>query len=243
MRSPCRRGEFVHLPADMTMHPLDNPVWAALHSDHAALALAAGRVARYPSEIAPFVATGDRDAAAGAQAESLVGEGERVCFVGLAPPLSAAWRVEQSVPIAQMTCATRLEVAAGPAVTELSDEHLDEMLALAALVYPHYFRARTPRMGRYIGIHDGNRLAAMAGERMRFDGHQEISAVCTHPDYAGRGYARRLVAILTNDILAGGRLAFLHASHDNLRAKRLYERLGYAWRADIALLAVTRLPR
>jgi len=231
-----------HVLDDMTMHPLDNPVWASLHSDHAALALTAGKVARYPSEIAPFVATGDRDAAAGVDAESLVGEGELVCFVGLAPPLSAAWRVEQSVPIAQMTCATRLEVAAGPAVTELSDAHLDDVLALTARVYPHYFRAQTPRMGRYIGIYDGSRLAAMAGERMRFSGHQEISAVCTHPDYLGRGYAQRLVAILTNDILASGRLAFLHVSHDNLRAKRLYERLGYAWRADVPLLAVTRLP-
>lgn len=226
----------------MTMHPLDNPVWASLHSDHAALASRAGKVVRYPSEIAPFVATGDRDATAGAQAQALVGEGELVCFVGPAPPLSAAWHVEQSVRIAQMTCATRLDVAAGPAVTELSADRPGDMLALTALVYPHYFRAQTPRMGRYIGIYDGNRLAAMAGERMRFTGHQEISAVCTHPDYVGRGYAQRLVAILTNDILAAGRLAFLHVSHDNLGAKRLYERLGYAWRADVPLLVVTRLP-
>jgi GNAT superfamily N-acetyltransferase len=226
----------------MTVHPLDNPVWASLHSDHAGFASGAGKVVRYPSDIAPFVATGDRDEAAGVQAEALVGEGEMVCFVGLAPPLSAAWRVEQSVPIAQMTCATRLEVAAGPAVTELSAERPDDMLALTALVYPHYFRAQTPRMGRYVGIYDGDRLAAMAGERMRFSGHQEISAVCTHPDYVGRGHAQRLVAILTNDILAAGRLAFLHVSHDNLGAKRLYERLGYVWRTDIALLAVTRLP-
>lgn len=226
----------------MTMHPLDNPVWAALHSDHAALALTAGKVMRYPSGIAPFVATADRDEAAGVQAEALVREGELACFVGPAPLLSAAWRIEQSVPIAQMTCATRLDVTTGPAVTELSADRLDDMLALTALVYPHYFRPGTPRMGRYIGIYDGNRLAAMAGERMRFSGHQEISAVCTHPDYAGRGYAQRLVAILTNDILAAGRLAFLHVSHDNLGAKRLYERLGYTTRADIALLAATRLP-
>lgn len=226
----------------MTMHPLDNPVWASLRDDHAALARRAGQVARYPPEVAPFVAIGNRDADAAAQAERLVDEGELVCFVGPAPALSAAWRVEQSVPIAQMTCTTPLEVAAGPAVTELSDERLGDMLALTSLVYPHYFRAQTRRMGRYIGIYDGARLAAMAGERMRFGGHQEISAVCTHPDYVGRGYAQRLVAILTNDILAGGRLAFLHVSHDNLRAKRLYERLGYAWRTDIPLLAVTRLP-
>lgn len=226
----------------MAMHPLDNPVWASLHADHAALARHEGQVVRYPPDVAPFVATPDRAAAAAMQAGRLVGAGELVCFVGPAPPLSTGWRIEQSAAIAQMTCSARLEVAAGPAVTELSDGHLDDVLALTALVYPHYFRRRTPRMGRYIGIYDGGRLAAMAGERMRFDGHTEISAVCTHPDHLGRGLAQRLVAILTNDILASGRLAFLHVSHDNLRAKHLYERLGYAWRADIALLAATRLP-
>lgn len=223
------------------MHPLDNPVWASLHGDHAALARRAGQVVRYPADVAPFVAVADPGAGATAQAERLVDEGELVCFVGTAPPLSAAWRVEQSVAIAQMTCARRLEVAAGTAVTELSDDHLGDLLELTALVYPHYFRNRTRCMGRYIGLYDGGRLAAMAGERMRFDGHTEISAVCTHPDHVGRGHAQRLVAILTNDILAAGRLAFLHVSHDNLRAKRLYERLGYAWRTDIPLLAVTRL--
>lgn len=95
-------------------------------------------------------------------------------------------------------------------------------------------------MGRYLGIYDGNVLAAMAGERMHFDGHCEISAICTHPDYPGRGYARRLIAMLTNDIRARDELPFLHFSHDNLRAKSLYERIGFAFRMDIALVVATR---
>ena len=81
----------------------------------------------------------------------------------------------------------------------------------------------------------------MAGERMSFDGHQEISAVCTHPDYLGRGYARRLIAMLTNGILDSGRLPFLHFSHENVRAKSLYERLGFSFRTDIPLLVATRV--
>lgn len=226
---------------NLAMHPLDNPVWSSLRSEHAGLASGEGRVLRYPSDIAPFVATTDRDAGAGTRAEALVEPGESVCFVGVAPALSQAWRVDQSVSILQMTCAMRLEVAAGPAITTLGADDLDDMLELTALVYPHYFRARTPDMGRYIGIREDGRLIAMAGERMRFPGHQEISAVCTHPDHLGRGHAARLVARLTNDILAAGRLAFLHVSKDNLRAIRLYERLGYTCRADVPLLAVTRM--
>jgi predicted GNAT family acetyltransferase len=96
-------------------------------------------------------------------------------------------------------------------------------------------------MGRYFGIYDGERLAAMAGERMHCEGHREISAVCTHPDYLGRGYARRLIAELTNRILDGGETPFLHFAHENVRAKALYERLGFAHRGDIALLVATRI--
>jgi ribosomal protein S18 acetylase RimI-like enzyme len=225
----------------MTLHPLDNPVWASLNSDHAALARVAGGAARYPAEVAPFVAVGVSDAQAAKYSVSLVAPGESVCFVGLAPPLSSAWSVEQSVPIAQMICRGRLKVVDGPAIVELSRAHLVDMLALTALVYPHYFRPRTIEMGRYFGIYSGGSLVAMAGERMRFDGHQEISAVCTHPDHVGRGHAQRLVAMLTNDILDSGRVAFLHVSHENVRAKSLYERLGYSLRTDIPLLAVRRV--
>lgn len=225
----------------MTPHPLNNPVWASLTSAHAALARMAGSAGRYPAQAAPFVAVAVSDAQAAEHAAGLVAVGESVCFVGLARPLSAAWRVEQSVPIAQMICRTRLRVGDGPAITGLSQPQLADMLALTALVYPHYFRPRTIEMGRYFGIYDGNTLVAMGGERLRFDGHQEISAICTHPDYTGRGYAQRLLAMLTNDILDNGRVAFLHVSHENARAKALYERMGYAIRADIPLLAVQRL--
>jgi ribosomal protein S18 acetylase RimI-like enzyme len=224
-----------------SQHPLDNPVWSSLTCDHAHLARRVGNAARYPADVAPFVAIGANDAQTAQQAGDLVATGELACFVGPAPPLSSGWRVEQSVPIAQMVCSARLNVVDGPAVVELSQAHVPDMLALTALVYPHYFRPNTIAMGRYLGIYDGNVLAAMAGERMRFDGHQEISAVCTHPDYVGRGYARRLIAMLTCDILDGGRLPFLHFSHENVRAKALYERLGFVFRTDIPLLVATRI--
>jgi predicted GNAT family acetyltransferase len=81
----------------------------------------------------------------------------------------------------------------------------------------------------------------MAGERMHSEGHREISAVCTHPDYLGRGYARRLIAMLTNDILDSGETPFLHFAHENVRAKALYERIGFTHRRDIALLVATRI--
>ncbi|MEP7042159.1 MAG: GNAT family N-acetyltransferase [Dokdonella sp.] len=222
-------------------HPLDNPVWSSLTGAHAALARRSVNAARYPADAAPFVAVDADNEEASAQLANLVESGESVLFVGLAPPLPSSWSIEAAVSIAQMTCAARLAVVDGPQICELSCAEVADMLALTALVYPHYFRPRTIEMGRYFGIYHGDTLAAMAGERMRFDGHQEISAVCTHPDYSGRGYAQRLMALLTNDILASGRVPFLHVSHENTRAKALYERLGYRFRADIPLLAAKRL--
>ena len=222
-------------------HPLDNPVWQSLASLHAFLARKAINAARYPAQAAPFVAVDVADARAAQQLEGLIDVGESVLFVGLAPPLPSTWRVEAAVPIAQMTCASHLAHVDGPPVSELLQAQVADMLALTAIVYPHYFRPRTIEMGRYIGIYDDDVLAAMAGERMGFDGHREISAVCTHPDYVGRGYAQRLMAVLTNEILDSGRVPFLHVSHQNTRAKSLYERIGYRFRADIPLLAAQRL--
>jgi ribosomal protein S18 acetylase RimI-like enzyme len=228
----------------MTPHPLDNPVWASLRSHHASLSIGADGAMRYPADVAPFVGVAAGDARETAAVESLVAHGELIIFVGAAPPLSGAWRVEHSGPIAQMIRRTRLEVPDGPATIELTaDQQIADMLMLTALVYPHYFRPRTIAMGRYFGIYDGDRLAAMAGERMHCEGHREISAVCTHPDYLGRGYARRLIAQLTNDILDDGELPFLHFAHENVRAKALYERLGFEFRADVQLHVVARAER
>jgi len=241
------------------MNPLDNPVWSSLTNAHARFARRTMLAARYPAEVAPFVAIDgnaidgdaiDRDAIgadavglsaeASAQLGQLVDPGEPVLFVGPAPPLSRGWRIEPMVHIAQMVCDRRIAAIDGPRVIALTSEHTADVLDLTARVYPHYFRPRTVELGRYFGIYDGGKLAAMAGERMRFEGHVELSAICTDPAYLGLGYAQRLVAMLTNDILDGGRVPFLHVSHANARAKGLYEHMGYRFRGDIPLLAVTR---
>lgn len=47
-----------------------------------------------------------------------------------------------------------------------------------------------------------NRFAAMTGERMKVDGFEEISAVCTHPDFTGRGCAAQLVKYVSQHFTA-----------------------------------------
>jgi predicted GNAT family acetyltransferase len=111
---------------------------------------------------------------------------------------------------------------------------------LTALVYPEFFRPRTVTLGTYLGIYVDGRLASMVGERMRIDGYQELSAVCTHPDYTGRGYAARLLAELVNASFDRGAIPFLHVGRGNDRARALYERLGFRERIDVGLWSVRR---
>lgn len=233
----------------MHAHPLDNPFWSSLATRHRHLALRAGDVARFPPDYAPFLGIADAGVDIGAAGEGdapLVAPGESVYLLGVAPArVPAGWTLQAFDDLAQMACMSPLDVPDGPEVAALEAPQREEVLALTALVYPHYFRARTMELGGYYGIHarDGHgarRLAAMIGERLGTDAHTEMSAICTHPDFGGRGYARRLTALLTNATLAEGRLPFLHVSHANARAKALYAGMGYRLRRNIGFWSLRR---
>lgn len=222
------------------MHGLDNPFFAALSSLHAPLARVRGDARRYPADVAPFLGVAHADADVDANLEGLLAPGEDAYLLGVLPRVPAGWEVQAYRPLAQMVCDAPLDVADGPDPIPLGPEHRDDVLALTALVYPHYFRPRTMDLGCYFGLYLDGRLAAMIGERLGDAGHRELSAICTHPDFLGRGYAGRLTARLANEILASGRTPFLHVSHENPRAKALYERLGFRLRRDIPFWALRR---
>jgi len=219
---------------------LDNPFWHSLRTRHRGIALSQGEAARYPAEFAPFLGVAHAGVDVADVVAPLVAPGESVYLLGVAPIVPEGWHLEAFRPLAQMVCTAPLDVIEGPEIIELSDAHRDDVLALTALVYPHYFRPRTMEMGRYFGIYQEGRLAAIIGERLGTDAYTEMSAICTHPDFNGRGYARRLTAMLTNDTLARGRTPFLHVSHENTRAKQLYEQLGFHHRRDIAFWSLRR---
>jgi predicted GNAT family acetyltransferase len=79
----------------------------------------------------------------------------------------------------------------------------------------------------------------MSGERMRVPGHTEVSAVCTHPEHTGHGYARILTTEVVQRIRSRGETPFLHVREDNVRAIELYHRLGFVRRV-LLHLAVLR---
>jgi ribosomal protein S18 acetylase RimI-like enzyme len=109
----------------------------------------------------------------------------------------------------------------------LGPEHATRALELALLTRPGPFGLRTIELGDYFGCFQGDRLIAMAGERMHAGMLREISGVCTHPDFQGRGLARKLMNKLIRRQMQRGETPFLHVMRDNTSARRLYERMGF----------------
>ena len=214
---------------------LDRPVWASLASFHARLSIGGPLARRYASDVNLFASARDDTQPALAALAVLVQDTEQVYLLQvpaiLVPPGVVALKQAKGV---QMVARRSFQALAGKEqIVRLSDADAPEMLALAKLTEPGPFRARTHDMGTFIGIRIAGRLAAMAGERFRFRGYTEVSGVCTHPDFRGRGLARRLSAAVAVGIEARGERPFLHAWSTNRAAISLYESLGFELRSEV----------
>ncbi len=223
------------------MTDLDRPVWASLQHQPQ-WAMGDERARRFKADINRFAAARDDSPESLAALAELVQPGDDAVFLAQVPAIivpSALVAVKEALGV-QMMAKQRLEPDEG--VELLGDADAAEMLALATLTEPGPFLPRTHTMGRFIGIRIDGRLAAMAGERMRFPGHVEVSAVCTHPDFRGRGLARRLSAAVTADIQRRGEQAFLHAWTSNTAAIALYDSLGFVQRATLNIAVLKRQP-
>lgn len=218
------------------MHPLDNPIWHTLCTRHQALAETGDGWRRYAADHAPFLGV----AAADTPITDALAPGDARLLLGVIPDAPAGWTCRRFPNLAQMACEQAPTIPPGPPIATLTEDDRAQVLALTALVYPHYFRPNTMRLGRYFGIWEDGRLAAMIGERLGPAGTREMSAICTHPDFLGRGYARRLTAWLTARTQFEGNLPFLHVSYQNTRALTLYQQLGYRVRLDIAFAELSR---
>lgn len=227
----------------MTLDALNNPIWSALVSAQSHFAMGGPVAKRYPTEVAPFIATSEPSAAAARALAELVEPGEIVNIVSVTPKLDTGWELLATGNIVQMVWRPDAPVPSENmnGITLLTDADAHDMLALTALVFPGYFRQRTPEMGEYFGIREGGRFAAMAGERMKLPGLEEVSAVCTHPDFLGRGYAARLINLVVAKQLKRGITPFLHVNETNTRARALYERLGFADRTLLPLWLLKRV--
>jgi len=225
----------------MALHPLDNPVWSALSGRQEAFAVVSGRFRRFRRDVGIFIAAEDQ-AEGFDNLDEALGAGE-IAGVVTTQPIAAPAGLEivEFIGVPQMVARRDIDAAPLPVpITPLSDAHVAAMLELVNLTHPGPFMPRTIELGRYRGIFDGGRLAAMAGGRMRPNGFAEISAVCTHPDYQRRGYATALIAAVARDIVAAGDVPFLHVRGTNAGAIEAYRKLGFETRREMIFTILKR---
>jgi GNAT superfamily N-acetyltransferase len=220
---------------------LDNPVWATLEGPHRGLSGCLPDLRWYPPSIAPFAAVPAAHAGPDLESARDLGLGDQVYFVGACPAtLPSGWRFAGASNILQLFPTGEIPGADEDAGRVLGEADRIAMQALTQIAFPDFFRERTADLGLYLGIFDGDKLVAMAGERMALPGLQEISGVCTHPDHAGRGYARRLTRTLLRLEHERGVRSFLHVSEGNAAARRLYDSMGFVVRASLPMCKVER---
>ena len=124
----------------------------------------------------------------------------------------------------------------------LDSTDVPDMLELARITQPGPFGAATLGLGTYLGFRGGGELVAMAGQRFHPPGWRELSAICTHPDYRGRGLSRRLIRALLAATHASAEHTFLHVLESNTAALGLYESMGFTCRATVTFTGLHRPP-
>jgi ribosomal protein S18 acetylase RimI-like enzyme len=238
----------------IAMHPLDNVIWQALTTRHAQFAESFEEARRFIREVGPLGAFRDHGVRGYASLAGLVEAGGTIGLFLDHPyadephELQAGWSFVAGAPLLQMVADNgsepRLRPESGdaksdPELIELGTQDSPEMIELTALTKPGPFSSRTHELGVYLGIRRDGKLVAMAGERLKVPGHTEVSAVCTHPDHAGKGYAGILMTEVMRRIRDRGETPFLHVRQDNVRAIEVYKRLGFRER-KIGHFAVLR---
>jgi ribosomal protein S18 acetylase RimI-like enzyme len=221
-------------------HLLDNPVWNALISGNKSFSNDNDRAKFFPKSVSPFVALRENTAENLMILHDLVPAGSTSLLITHDEmEIPAPWKLLQRIKGLQMIFNGDADPSeTGEGMSALTDEHIPQMLALTKLTNPGPFAERTIDFGHYCGVFDGDKLVAMAGQRMYPTPYSEISAVCTHPDYTGKGYARRLLMYQVNRMQTSGIIPYLQVRFDNYRAIKVYESIGFETRAEIYFSAM-----
>lgn len=216
---------------------LDNPIWNALQTGDQIKNIGLNNLAFYDASIAPFIGINKWDLD-GQQNFIHHAPANRTWFLLIADEIVFQKQIDVTlhIPLYQMVCNSLQTVTfkpPPPQISVLNETNKDEMLALATLTKPGPFSDRTIEFGNYHGIFVDGKLVAMGGERMHVANFTEVSAICTHPDYRGQGYAAYITQFLTHSVLQKRQTPFLHVRVENESAINVYQKLGYQIRKTI----------
>jgi ribosomal protein S18 acetylase RimI-like enzyme len=227
-------------------HILDNMIWNALTTGNNDIAIVNGDVGCYLPDIAPF---------AGMKVFNDVNLKKLYEFIPVNRSVAISslnkmdhdesrWKLIQPMDVTQMVYEHSLNTFTtknSSLIVPLSDEHVPQMLELTALTRPGPFLQQTIRFKNYFGIFIEGRLAAMTGQRMHPMPFMEVSAVCTHPDFRGLGYAKALMLQVMKIILDNSFTPFLHVLSNNSNAIELYKTIGFQTRKEIFVDVIRRV--
>ncbi len=220
---------------------LDNIFWHTLTGPHAGFATGAGGARRYAEGFPPILGFAAAEAPDFAALAPYCAPGEHFYCERWSGAAPEGWSIDAESTMFKMVWdAPAPATDTAPDARPLGTVHTSQMLDLAGLTQPGPFGPRNLELGEYYGLFEGPRLIAMAGERCHAGTLREISGVCTHPDFQGRGLAQRLMTRLIRRQMRRGETPFLHVMSGNEQARRLYRRMGFRDYRETVVRVVSR---
>ena len=214
---------------------LDNPVWVALSSRQNHFNEGNDILKYFPADVSPFVGMAHwNEFDLQELTYHLPADRSFSAMIAKEITLPDTLEILFSIPLYQLYCPVLKPIINNDIIIrELGRKDIPQMLSLTELTKPGPFYEQTILFGDYIGIFNADELVAMAGERLKVAGYTEVSAICTSPDFLGRGYASILTSSICERIIANGDIPFLHVRQDNTRAIEVYKKLGFKIRANV----------
>lgn len=218
----------------METNKLDNPTWHSLSETHKDFAVEYDDIKFYHPDYCPFGGFINSDKTA-TGIEAYAPLTNNFFVVGNKPNSNDKVWLNNELVCNQMLLDEQIEVEIHEHIVQLQTAiHKVDLLNLVNLVQPGYFKNKTSDLGNYYGIYKDEKLVAVTGERMKMDTYTELSAIVTHPDFTGKGYAKQLIKFASDKIFNEQKIPYLHVANTNIGAIKLYEKLGFQTRREIS---------
>lgn len=223
-------------------HYLNNPIWTALNSDVVPYVFRRGNAVFIDRKMGFFAGLPSYEVEQLDQLYAVMDSGMRVIlFTPDFLELDAKWKVRNDNALLQMIIdKPSIQLTLDSSIRPLGAADVPEMLALTQLTKPGPFLENTIDFGGYFGYFVEGRLVSMAGTRLAAGPYTEVSAVCTHPDFVGRGLAQLVLPHVLNYIQHLHQIPYLQLYPDNLPAYRLYRKLGFVERGSSRVYALEK---
>ncbi|HMG66101.1 MAG TPA: GNAT family N-acetyltransferase [Chitinophagaceae bacterium] len=218
---------------------LENPIWHSLTEVHQSFAIDYGNIKFYHPDYCPFGGYILNENIA-EPIDKYSTKVDQFFIVGEKPGISNSMKLKNELVCDQMILNKKITFNSSEHIVRLNDNHAAEVFQLVNMVQPGYFKSKTFLLGSFFGIFKNDKLISITGERMKMNEYTEVSAVITHPDHTGKGYARQLVAHTANNILEQKKTPFLHVAETNIPAIRLYNSSGFTKRRKISFWNFTK---